>query len=63
MDRILVDDFVLVTGRGRIQCKADSLNESAAGDRTYEQLEDTDRAVREWDDTTVVAVLLGGKGI
>jgi ketosteroid isomerase-like protein len=31
MDRILADDFVLVTGRGRTQSKADLLKEAASG--------------------------------
>jgi hypothetical protein len=31
MDRILADDFVLVTGRGQAQTKADLLKESASG--------------------------------
>ena len=36
MDRILADDFVLVTGKGRIYKKGDLLNEARATDVIYE---------------------------
>jgi hypothetical protein len=36
MERILADDFVLVTGTGRKQTKADLLKESSSGEITYE---------------------------
>src|SRR5437867_2368974 len=54
MDRILADDFVLVTGRGQTQTKADLLKESDSGSTTYEHQEDTNRTVRVWGDTAVV---------
>jgi ketosteroid isomerase-like protein len=60
--RILADDFVLVTGNGRKQTKADLLKESSSGEITYEHQEDTDRTVRVWNDTTVVTALLWAKG-
>jgi hypothetical protein len=62
MERILADDFVLVTGNGRRQTKADLLKESSSGEITYEHQEDTDRAVRVWNDTAVVTALLWAKG-
>ncbi len=36
MDRILADDFVLVTGRGRVSNKADLLKEAQAKETMYE---------------------------
>jgi Domain of unknown function (DUF4440) len=36
MDRLLADDFVLVSGRGRTQSKADLLKESSRGAYVYE---------------------------
>jgi ketosteroid isomerase-like protein len=62
MDRILADDFVLVTGRGQTQTKADLLKESGGGTITYEHQEDTNQTVRVWGDTAVVTALLWVKG-
>jgi ketosteroid isomerase-like protein len=62
MERILADDFVLVSGSGRTQTKADLLKESSSGEFTYEHQEDTDRTVRVWNDTAVVTALLWAKG-
>jgi len=61
MDRILADDFVLVTGRGKTYNKADLLK-SANGTTVYEHQEDTDQTVRVWGDTAVVTALLWVKG-
>lgn len=62
MDRILADDFVLVTGLGKIYRKADLLAE-ARGKRTiYERQEDGEQTVRVWGDTAVVTALLWAKG-
>jgi ketosteroid isomerase-like protein len=61
MDRILADDFVLVTGRGKTYNKADLLK-SANGATVYEHQEDTDQTVRVWGDTAVVTALLWVKG-
>jgi ketosteroid isomerase-like protein len=62
MGRILADDFVLVTGRGRTQTKEDLLKESGSGEIIYEHQEDTDRTVRVWGDSAVVTALLWAKG-
>ena len=62
MERILADDFVLVTGNGRNQTKVNLLKESSSGEITYEHQEDTDRTVRVWNDTAVVTALLWAKG-
>lgn len=62
MDRILADDFVLVTGNGSVYTKADLLNEAAERRVIYERQEDSSRTVRIWDDTAVVTALLWAKG-
>ena len=62
MDRILADDFVLVTGNGKIYTKADLLHEAAEENVIYERQEDSNRTVRIWDNTAVVTALLWAKG-
>jgi hypothetical protein len=53
MDRILADDFVLVTGRGKTFSKADLLAEARKKSTVYERQEDWNRksecgATRRW---------------
>lgn len=63
MDRILTDDFVLVTGRGKIFGKADLLTEARQAKTTYEHQEDSQKTVRlVGKDTAVVTALLWVKG-
>src|SRR5215813_3390365 len=62
IDRILADDFILVTGNGTVYTKADLLKEAAEKRILYERQEDSDRAVRVWDNTAVVTALLWAKG-
>lgn len=62
MDRILADDFVLVTGRGKSYTKADLLEEARSGRMVYERQEDTQQTVRLWGDTAVITALLWEKG-
>ena len=62
MDRILADDFVLVTGLGKIYTKADLLDEARSKRMVYEHQEDSARKVRVWGDTAVVTALLWAKG-
>jgi ketosteroid isomerase-like protein len=62
MDRLLADDFVLVSGRGRTQTKSDLLKESSSRDYVYEHQEDTNQTVRVWGDTAVITALLWVKG-
>jgi ketosteroid isomerase-like protein len=63
MDRILADDFVLVTGKGTSFTKADLLREASSKRATYEHQEDSNQTVRIWGDTAVVTALLWAKGI
>ena len=62
MDRILADDFVLVTGLGKTYTKADLLNAARSKRTTYEHQEDSAEKVRVWGDTAVVTALLWEKG-
>ena len=62
MDRILADDFILVTGRGKVYNKTDLLDTAKNKDILYEHQEDTEQTVRVWGDTAVVTALLWVKG-
>lgn len=62
MDRILADDFILVTGSGKIYTKADLLKDARSGLDQYEHQEDTKQTVRVWGDTAVVTAKLWEKG-
>lgn len=63
MDRILADDFVVVTGSGKIYTKADLLNMARTKRVQYEHQEDTNKTVRVWGDTAVVTALIWLKGV
>jgi ketosteroid isomerase-like protein len=62
MDRILADDFVLVTGNGTVYTKADLLREASEKTVIYERQEDCQQTVRIWGNTAVVTALLWAKG-
>ncbi|HEY6928807.1 MAG TPA: nuclear transport factor 2 family protein [Thermoanaerobaculia bacterium] len=62
MDRILADDFLLVTGRGKTFTKTDLLQEARSADSVYEKQEDSSQTVRVWGNTAVVTALLWAKG-
>lgn len=62
MDRMLADDFVLVTGLGKTYGKADLLAEARSGRIKYEMQEDSEQEVRVWGYTAVVTALLWAKG-
>src|SRR5439155_16365770 len=51
MDRILADDFVLVTGVGKTYTKADLLEQARSKRVVYEHQEDSAQKVRVWGDT------------
>src|SRR5438034_5395305 len=63
MDRMLADDFILVTGRGKVYNKADLLKSARDKEAVYEHQEDTEQTVRVWGDTAVITALLWAKGI
>jgi ketosteroid isomerase-like protein len=62
MDRILADDFVLVTGTGKTFTKADLLKDARNQNALYERQDDSRQTVRVWGDTAVVTALLWAKG-
>lgn len=62
MDRILADDFILITGQGKSFTKADLLAEARSGDYIYERQDELEQTVRVWGDTAVVTALLWVKG-
>jgi ketosteroid isomerase-like protein len=65
MDRILDDDFVLITDRGATLTKADLIKEAREKRTIYEQQEEQEgtQKVRVWRDTAVVTELLRIKGV
>jgi ketosteroid isomerase-like protein len=62
MDRILADDFTLVTGAGKRFSKADLINEARAGKTVYEFQRASERSAKAWGNTAVVTALLHAKG-
>jgi ketosteroid isomerase-like protein len=62
MNRLLADDFILVTGSGKVYTKSDLLDEASGGLEIYEHQEDTAQTVRVWGDTAVVTAKLWEKG-
>jgi len=65
MDRILADDFALVTGRGQVSSKADLLKQAREKQTIYEHQDEEagSQKVRVWGDTAVVTALLWIKGV
>jgi ketosteroid isomerase-like protein len=63
MSSILADDFVLVTGRGKVYTKGDLLEDARDRTTVYEQQEDSRQTVRVWGDTAVITALLWEKGV
>jgi ketosteroid isomerase-like protein len=64
MGRILADDFVLVTGRGKAFTTADLLSEARGASGVYEKQDEEPgtQKVRVWGDAAVVTALLWCKG-
>ena len=62
--RILADDMILVTGRGRVYTREDHLAAARNRERVYEQQDEEPgtQTVRVWGDTAVVTALLWCKG-
>jgi ketosteroid isomerase-like protein len=62
MDRILAEDFVLVTGAGKRFSKQDLIGEAKAGKVVYTKQKADQRAAKTWGDTAVVTALLHAQG-
>ncbi len=60
--RLLPDDFVLVTGRGKVVRKADLVAEARGGGIAYERQDDARRSVRFFGEIAVITALLHAKG-
>ncbi len=58
MERLLPDDFVLVTGKGKAFSKSDLLASERSADLVFTHQEDAEQTVRVWGDTAVVTALL-----
>jgi ketosteroid isomerase-like protein len=58
MDKILANDFMLVTGSGKVFNKSDLIQEARDRSSMYQHQEDTERTVRVWGDTAVVTAKL-----
>lgn len=65
MGQILADDFVLVTGRGKVYNKADLLDSARKKEVAYERQDEEPgtQKVRVWGDTAVVTALLWIKSV
>ncbi len=65
MDQILADDFVLVTGRGKVYNKADLIGSARKKEVTYERQDEElgTQKVRVWGDTAIVTALLWIKSV
>jgi ketosteroid isomerase-like protein len=62
MQRLLADDFALVTGSGKTYTKADLVNEALSGRIVYDRQEDTAQSVRIWGDTATITAKLWEQG-
>jgi ketosteroid isomerase-like protein len=62
MNRILADDFTLVTGSGKTYTKADMLNDAKGAATNYERNDEDIQTVRVWGNTAVVTAKLWEKG-
>lgn len=62
MDRLLANDFVLVTGSGQAHTKADLLAEACSGRVHYDRQDDERQTVRIWGGTAVITAKLTAKG-
>jgi len=62
--RILADDMILVTGRGKIYTREDHLQAARNEERIYEKQDEEPgtQTVRVWGDTAVLTALLWCKG-
>lgn len=62
IDRLLPDDFALVTGRGKLVRKPDLLREARQRVAEYERQHDSQQSVRFIGDIAVISALLHAKG-
>lgn len=63
MDRILANDFVVVTGSGKVYTRTELLRMAQTRRIQYEHQEDSNQTVRVWHNTAVVTAELWMKGV
>jgi len=63
MDRLLADDFTLISSKGSVYHKADLLTEARDPKLKYEHQSDTQQTVRFWNGTAVLTAYLWIKGV
>lgn len=63
MDRLLADDFTLISSRGSVYHKADLLAQARDPKLRYEHQSDSQQTVRFWDGTAVLTAYLWIKGM
>ena len=63
MDRLLADDFTLVSSKGSVYHKTDLLAETRDSKLRYEHQSDTQQTVRFWNGTAVLTAYLWIKGV
>jgi ketosteroid isomerase-like protein len=65
MEQILADDFVLVTGSGRVYNKTNLIDSARKKEATYERQDEEpgSQKARVWGDTAVVTALLWIKAV
>lgn len=62
MDRILADDYELVTGSGKTYTKSDLIDDARNGRTVLERNDELEKSVRVWGDTAVITAKLWEKG-
>ena len=62
IDRLLPDDYILITSKGQVETKAGLLAEARDPKITYTHQEDSQQTVRIWGDTAVITALLWAAG-
>ena len=63
MSAILAEDFVLVTGNGRVFTREDLLSAARTRRIIWEHQEELEQTVRVWGNTAVVTALLWEQGV
>ncbi|HEV2333353.1 MAG TPA: nuclear transport factor 2 family protein [Gammaproteobacteria bacterium] len=62
IDRLLPDDYILITSKGQVETKAGLLAEARDPKVIYTHQEDSQQTVRIWGDTAVITALLWAAG-
>lgn len=62
IDRLLPDDYILITSKGAVETKAGLLAEARDPKIIYTHQEDSRQTVRIWGDTAVITALLWAAG-